>query len=268
MWERRLSSLKNKNQTDSIEELGLGIRSMAFRKGFGERDPRTDMIFDQIQHAILTIPGHAEYYRDRILDAQERFKKREGQAPWSDYDREQMYGFQTLVHLPSPETVRVYGDLLSNHWLPPGNETAPISEKRLPLSQRALSGITKLPIRDKPFKIALTQENLADAHAAWLQWYEQIKDGRRTFRFEGDPVEYDLNGPAPGQKVDRIARDTKRERERAAGRRDAGPRGGQPADSSVETPSKSAPAALIAAGALALGTLVWYVSRARVSKEP
>jgi hypothetical protein len=30
---------------------------------------------------------------------------------------------------------------------------------------------------------------------AWRLWYEQVKSGKRTFRFEGDPQEYNLAGP-------------------------------------------------------------------------
>jgi hypothetical protein len=128
-----------------------------------------------------------------------------------------MYGAQTLNHLHSPEGVRVLGDLLSNEWVPPGNETAVASEKFAPLSVSARVALQKFPLLNKPFKDPITMQNVADANAAWQFWYEQIKAGNRTFRFEGDATEYDPNGPAAKQKLDHIFRDRKRDVERDAG---------------------------------------------------
>jgi hypothetical protein len=226
-------------------------------------DEQQKNIFDKAQAALLSIPGHAEYYRDRILDAQERFKKREGEAPWSDYDRESMYGFQTLPHLPSPETVRVYGELLSSDWVPPGNEIAPLSEKRAPLSVRATAGLAKLPVRNKPFNDSLTPGNIADAHASWQLWHEQIKSGKRTFRFEGDPTEYDLNGPASKQKLERIALDHKRDAERAAGWNKLGPSSTAAIVNNVKNPPKAISISIIIASAILLTSLAWYFVKTR-----
>ena len=127
--------------------------------------------------------------------------------------------------------------------------------------------LTKFPIRDKPFKLPLTMENVADAQAAWQLWYEQIKSGKRTFRFEGDPTEYDLKGPAPGQKLAHISRDRKRDAERQAGHeRTAG--SSVVAESAATTASsRSMPAALLIAGMVLLVSLGWYFLKGRSRED-
>lgn len=210
---------------------------------------------------LLSIPGHAEYYRDKILQAQERFRNPGGGTTWSEYREAIGNGFQVFPHLHSPEGVRVLGELFSNDWVPPGNETADASEKLAPLSVSARVALQKFPFVDKPFKDPITKNNVVDANAAWQLWYEQIKSGKRTFRFEGDPTEYDLNGPAPGQKLAHISRDRKRDAEREAGR---GRTSGLPVVADPATankPSQSMPVALLVAGMVLLVSLGWYFLR-------
>jgi hypothetical protein len=263
LWQKKLSEIDNLHGQKKIEELSLGLRSMAFRKEFGDRDPRTDLLYSEIQAALLAIPGHAEYYRDRILHAQERYKNPGGGTTWSDYHKELGNGFQILPHLHSPEGVRVLGELFSNEWVPLDNETAVASEKFVPLSVSARVTLQKFPLLNKPFKEPITQGNRADAQAAWQLWYEQIKSGKRTFRFEGDPTEYDLNGPAPGQKLAHISRDRKRDAERTAGHgKTSGPSAvAEPATASK--PSQSMPLGLLIAGMVLLVSLGWYFLRGR-----
>lgn len=259
LWEQRLSSSSESGEA-SIEKLGLGVRSMAYRMQFGGRDPRTDELFKSLQSKLLSIPGHAEYYQDRLLKAQELYKTRRDGPSCSEYRDEQMYAFQTLPHLPSPETVRVYGEMLFNDWAPPGNEDAIASEKLPLLSDRSTGGLSRLPIENKPFREALSQANFADAQAAWRQWYEEIKSGKRTFRFVGDPVDYDLEGPAPKETLERIALAAKRDTEREVGRRNA-PRD---EDSAASGSGKGSPAsigALLAVAGAVIASLVWYFVR-------
>ncbi len=274
-----IRSLLSQRDDIKIPQLGEMLRQL---ERLNYRDcPEKHKIIKQLQRSLITIPGHAEYYRDSINSTRSELEKAlevgELNAIGSirgTLSNKVMYGFQTLTHLPSPETVGVLGEFLFDERgfvdisvLPPSEQNLYLGIKDSPVFAHAARTLDALPIVAKPVGPGTRYRTPGDTEP-WRQWYRQIKDGKRTFRFEGDPVEYDLNGPAPGQKVDRIARDTKRERERTAGRKDTGPRGGQPMVSSVETPSKSVPAALIAAGALALGTLVWYVSRTRVSGKP
>ena len=38
----------------------------------------------------------------------------------------------------------------------------------------------------------------------WREWYEEVKAGRRTFRFKGDPQEYTLDGPVAEARVPKV----------------------------------------------------------------
>ncbi len=230
---------------------------MAFRKEFGQRDPRVDSLFSALQSALLAIPGHAEYYQNQFLRAQERYRNQGGSEAWFDYREKIGAAFQIFPHLSSPEGVRVLGELLSNDWVPPGNETAPLSEKFVPLSVSSTVTLEKFPLLDKPFKDPITESNVADANAAWLLWYEKIKSGNRTFRFEGDPTEYDLNGPAPKQKIERFERERKRNEERkTAHKKGSGTASERPDLTTTPEPGKSI--VPLAAGTLFVMIAVGY----------
>ena len=214
-----------------------------------------------IQRSLISIPGHAEYYRNKILSTQEDYKeKRDGPAR-HEYLTQQRYGFETLRHLPSPESVRVLGEMMSNDWAPPGNETEAISERLPVLSLRSVAALSQLPIRDKPFDQPGTVENRMERVEAWRIWYEQIKDGKRTFRFEGDPTEYDLNGPAPSEKLTRIALDRKRDLER--GQRHQRAAGEKQNLATTTVVSKPGNLAIILSSLLVLVSAVWYFFRMR-----
>ncbi len=178
---------------------------------------------------MLGVPRHAEYYRDRILDARLEYEKVKGKG---EIDREagarthllnaQQDGFRTMAYLPSVGTVRVLGELLSDERgytkLPPDPtlDEMEVAGREDPNCKGAAKALVCLPIVSKPQDknwMMMTYEDVAP----WREWYEQIKAGNRTFRFEGDPTEYDLNGPASRQTLDRIALADKRDAQRARG---------------------------------------------------
>jgi hypothetical protein len=211
--ERREMIARAKTVSDEQTILDLSRIIRGVGSDLPNASEEAKQLYAEALDLIKAIPGHAEYYRDKILQAQERVKTL-GVSSKHEYRSELMYGFQTLPHLSSPEGVRVLGELLSNDWVPPGNETAPQSGKFVPLSISSTVTLQRFPLLDKPFKDPITESNVADANAAWLLWFEQVKSGNRTFRFEGDPTEYDLSGPAPKQKIERVERDRKRNEER------------------------------------------------------
>ena len=101
---------------------------------------------------------------------------------------------------------------------------------------------------------------------AWRRWHEEVKAGQRTFRFVGDPTEYDLNGPAPKEKLERIARDRKRDAERVAGHKKAVGSSGVSESTAEAVSSKSIPTAiLIAAMVLLVSMYVGSISGGLIS---
>lgn len=250
-----IRQIETEPKPEAIAGLGEMVRQL---KTLGYREcAERDYITSLAQSALVAIPGHAEYFRDKIYQSRERVKAIGGTSLY-EYHNELMYGFQTFPHLASPEGVRVLGEMLSDEWVPPGNETAPASEKLAPLSVSARVALQKFPLLDKPFKEAVTRHNVADANAAWLDWYKQIKSGKRTFRFEGDPVDYDLNGPAPKQTLDRITRGMKRDAERVSGRNKPETPSAAAAVPADEASTYVTAVATIVAGLGLLGSLAGY----------
>jgi hypothetical protein len=233
-------------------------------------------VFHAAQSALLSITGHAEYYRDRILKAEsdmeaEWNKDRFFSIKYAHFSNERTLVFGTLKHLPSPETVRVLGELLSYEWVPPNNATADDEHRQPPLSHFALRTMCSLPLIGKPTTLGGQYIDPADVEKdlpAWRNWYEQIKSGNRTFRFEGDPTEYDLNGPAPKVKLERIAMHQRMESDREA-RREGRAGSGKDADSAAaDAPVSRKPAtyAIIAAVLALLVSIVWHFRRAKSAK--
>jgi hypothetical protein len=220
-WMSEMDQIGNLPIHTRIERLGTAVGAKSTAGGWQPSDDQL-AVANRAVDILLTIPGHAEYYRDRVLKAQadyrdEVFNKVSG-AKHNDYITEQSIFLQTLCQLPSPETVRVLGDFLSDNWFRPTDPNRPQGPHVSPMSLNAARTFGKLPLASKPANNRLDHE-AEGALPAWQSWYEQIKAGKRTFRFEGDPTEYDLNGPAPGQKIVQISRDRKRDEERAAGGR-------------------------------------------------
>ena len=228
---------------------------------------------EKLKNALLAIPGHAAYYRDEINKARAKFEEalQGGDETLIGETRQYLAGkllfdFPTLDHLPSVETVRILGEFLSDERgyvkMPehPTLEDLTTDVSGSPVFRRAAASLGKLPILNKPLP-ASTQFRTPDDVKPWKQWYEQIKAGNRTFRFEGDPTEYDLNGPAPKAKLDRIERDRIRDAERLAGRRKASPASGFVSQAQNLSKPSSIAGLLAAAGICAAA--LWYFLRGK-----
>lgn len=227
-----------------------------------ERSPNWEKgerpVFHAAQAALLAIPGHAEYYRDRINEARRLLDE----TPYDDIAlrgprqgdlrNEQMYGFQTLSHLPSAETVRVLGEFLFDERV--SNPPVPLESTNAGWAARSLG---TLPLASRP----ITSENPSYQDApTWRLWYQQVKAGTRTFRFVGDPKEYNLRDLIRQQSV---VDSTARPPRHATGDR---PPVATVADAAPASGSSGALPILIAAGLAVLAAL-WYFLRARKSRR-
>lgn len=184
--------------TDSeyLDKLGFGLKKTALRGPYTVGDRAGT--HEAIRVKILSIPGHGEYFANKITVPYAAIKqayadgKRTGEIGWSHYITDSMEAFKTLSMLPSHETVRVLGDMLSDDWKWPTYEKDNLLGK---MDTRALSALSKLPIANQPTKPLKTSEDMYEYLDDWKQWYAEIESGRRTFRFIGDDTEYDLRGP-------------------------------------------------------------------------
>lgn len=163
--------------------------------GVGNNRQMTDKqreIYSRTQELLLSTPGHAEYYEKRILrlwnDFREKLKNDPSKANGSTYLGGTHYDFPVLRHLPSPETVRVLGDMILETEIIDTGECPTIH-----LASQALQELHHLPLASKPVQ---NHDVFSDRDLeTYRLWYSQIKAGNRTFRFVGDPNEYTLAGP-------------------------------------------------------------------------
>jgi hypothetical protein len=189
----RLANFENYSNSDNISYFGTSIRKLAMGNIYQIRE-RIE-VYDNVQTKLISIPGHAEYFGKRIHEAYEPLK---GQNPGGSISRaqnEMMYGFATLKNLPSPETVKVLGGMLSETWRMEPVPSEPGDPGYTPPSL-ALSAIIgalgELPLRmppKVPIVMAWESSEVVKVHP-WQNWYEEVKSGRRTFSFKGQSVEY------------------------------------------------------------------------------
>jgi hypothetical protein len=150
-------------------------------------------LYETARDLLLSKPGHAEYYEKRIRgmwDAYRSARKTDpSTADGTKFLNGTFYDFPVLRHLPSPETVRVLGDMVLEAEVFETENGVP----NIHLAARALQELHHLPLASKPVQSedVHTDEDLE----TYRLWYAQIKAGNRTFRFEGDPNEYTLAGP-------------------------------------------------------------------------
>jgi len=149
-------------------------------------------IYSRAQSALLAIPGHAMYYEKRILRMSEEYKNLPEKIysdPINRFLYEMKYGFETLAQLPSAETVKVLGEMLSDEWqASPG----PVYGDRVFSSMAAHGALTlnELPLVDPPASSTNTLLTGKDRIADWQVWYAERKSGLKTFAFKGEPKEY------------------------------------------------------------------------------
>ena len=188
-------------------------------------------VFDLARNDLMALPRHAEHLANQIrieraknaVENERRVKN--GDKPlWGSYDNVRMRTMQTLEHIPSPEVVKVLGEFLQdNEETQKPIRVGYVPDSYGPGSNASLAAEALRKLIENPPVPKDQSYQLPGAIPAWQSWYEQIKSGNRTFRFEGDPVEYDLNGPAPKEKLAHIERHRKRDAERVAGERRSAP---------------------------------------------
>jgi hypothetical protein len=284
---------KNQNQ-NSIRDLGELVVGLSIHLHKGDNEYRG--LFEEARKTLASIPGVHEYYRARIVDARDEWEEapeRLRNTIFYDAVQPSWVGFGVLKHLPSAETVRVLGSLLDDErgrYIPdparplPGEAEGHAKYVGQSNCERAVTTLAALPLVAKP--VGAPSAKAFDDVPAWRQWYREIAEGRRTFRFEGDPTEYDLDGPASADKLERTRALRERERDRAARaaqRQETRPApvvsaadGAQPS-----TPAPAAPqsppggsgshppyAALLTSGGILLAALAWFFLRRGKKRLP
>ncbi len=262
-WSELAKKAKSQPSADLIPRLGTGLLKTSQTSIYVIGDRLG--VRKELQEAILAIPGHAEYYQNRINIARNWLDKAYADSTalgvaQNSLRNEQMYGFMTMEHLPSAETVRVLGEFLYDERGRPETEEMLLkivdSDGTLmeePNSDRAAVSLGRL-IANPPYpqRSFVRPSDLE----MWKLWYEQVKAGNRTFHFHGDPQEYTLKGPVSAAAV------SMPEPGRPVKRPDPSTAATEPAEPSPRSPVMAVFWALLVA---AVGYGVWRFRRTAAS---
>ena len=239
-------------------------------------------VFSAAQKALLAIPGHAKYYQDKInkmrdellaatkLSHEEQLRmEEEGQEIPHEpsYLGDTQIAIRTLKYMPSAETVSVLGYFLSDpvgrdgkSFLGsplklPGDSGPYLSNAEIATEVIRVLGIEQPPFKDN--KGVITPAEID----AWKDWWNEVKSGKRTYRFIGSSVEYGPDGPATKEVIQHAERDRKRDEEREAGHRKS-PIAPEAAPTAAVATKSFSIAGILAACALIVAA-VWYFLRGR-----
>jgi hypothetical protein len=201
----------------------------------------------------------------------------EGKEPTDEKSFERYYidCMRTLAFMPSSETVSVLGfylndpsgsdgkTLLGNPKTKPGDDFTPEPSN----ANQAALAIRNLGIEKMPFKPSEQSQKgrwaVDEEVAAWKDWWNEVKAGKRTYRFIGSDIEYGPDGPASPEQLQKIERNRLREMSGSAGARLS--RGKQEVVGTASSFSK--PISIIAMIAscllLAVGLLYFFSKRPR-----
>ena len=225
---------------EQMETLGILLRI-----GGQTENPEAQEIYKTVHSMLISSPGHAkscqiriESLRKEVLDNYKKTNdeivrlqasgvdiKNEG-----DYIKYIEFSLTNLRFLSSPETVEVLGNflndpegkngktLLGRRRSNPGDDFPPSPM----IAELAVSSIRALGIEHPPFVELRANPNggIFDGEVdAWKDWWNEVKEGRRTYRFIGSSIEYGPDGLATREVIQRVERDRKRDNERALGKK-------------------------------------------------
>ena len=180
-------------------------------------------IYDLAREKMTSIPDHANYFTDKIEESwnsnAEKVRKIEfppdwetklekliqsgsdlqyymdwQRAQWGNYEEIRSENLRMLGHIPSKESVRALGYYLRERNLS-GIKIEP------PVTGELAAGSLSELISDGPTR---TGQSSWEDVPKWQQWFDEVKAGKRTFRFVGSDVDYTLDGPANAKTLKNI----------------------------------------------------------------
>jgi hypothetical protein len=184
----RIQNLNLENPEPDFAYLTFALRQLP-KKNVYQLKERID-VYDQLQAKLISTPGHAQHLTSRLANA-----RKNTEQPWMDGSYILQFDIirQTLIHLPSPETIWETGKLLE--------DPSDLITHEMILERKAMKDPTLIDWRldTNPRNLAafvfneigLRSDGDASMKAdARLKWWEEVKSGKRTFSFKGQSVEY------------------------------------------------------------------------------
>lgn len=224
---------------------------LAVLSGGDFEGPGYDEVRKKAWERLRKVPDFAEKFDTNLREEREKWVS--GEESPSTYNRNRAYAFHAMRRLPHPSVVKVVGGYLSDAARPGydgGDEASRIAYSVIP-SNAVLSAEVLGQLIEKP-PIAKHWDDYKEEDAkTWELWFEQVKAGTRTFRFKGDPQDYNLQGSV-SKSIEPTGLATKRE--------DRGP---LPLPSEAK-PAKGFPMAALLAACVVLALAAWYAFRRKM----
>lgn len=195
LWENNLALAKNQPPDERIGFLALGLRNMGYRsKHHKFKSEDVDRVYQELQELMLSTPGHARWFANEIKQKQTKVAPYPtSTGPRVSYDFQRTLCFETLAHLPSPETILVLGEFLSDDVDTPKplvSEHSDWGENPRANSFFSSKTISGIGLKDPPADSESFDINPEEHLALTRTWWREIQSGRKTFSFKGQKIEY------------------------------------------------------------------------------
>ena len=188
VYDEAIKRASSNPSSESIVELGGHLRGSARNT---KPTARGEYYF-KIQKALLSAPGHAKYFAESL--EKQRGALKEGQFRGSYNDAKYRIIVETLVHLPSPETIEVLGKYLADERDNTYDEQF-ISDDAMPpvnTSLLAAHTLANIGLRNAPAKSKYPFPTKDDGKEMeiYREWFQKVIAGEITVSFMGQAVEY------------------------------------------------------------------------------
>ncbi len=194
LWKENLVSAQKLTDKEKIEKLALGLRNMGYRRKLEGHSSSVDLIYNDLQRELLSIPMHAQYFADKIIAEQKAVASYPTNVgPRGNYDFNRTLIFEILSCLPSPETVRVLGEFLADDIDTPVPLRSPDSDwgdNSRANSYGSAYTLMRSGLRNPPVAEDRRNDNPDEILADTRAWWEEVKSGKRSFSFVGQKSEY------------------------------------------------------------------------------
>lgn len=220
-FENRILHSSELTRNERLELLAGGIRKHSRHDGPESVLP----IYPEALRQIVTIPGYAAYFADKIREGQRRIL--EGHGDVGGYELDQITVFHTLKMIPTWESVNELAsfldDIKGSHRDPYPNEKFGVDEPLQSCNAAfAVGALDELGLVGAPTNSEIVwparQEkevtiperrsryvNMEVDHPKWLKWWKEVKQGERTYRIKDSPVEYGAKGPESARQTPKIS---------------------------------------------------------------
>lgn len=189
--EAKVEACREMEPSEAIPILGSMIVKLARKNIY--QIPERVAVYDKARDLMLSIPGHARYYANEIKREQATVASLPANTgDRVGYDRNRAYHFETLQYMPSPETIRILGEFLSDEIdvQAPSKPTDDWGENPRPNCWSATATIMHIGLRDAPVEYQADWTKDDSALSQTRAWWEEVKAGKRKFSFQGQNVEY------------------------------------------------------------------------------